>query len=67
MLARLDTAFAAQRDFVANASHELRTPLTLMRTAIDVTLAKPDRGTTQLEAPRLLGPAISSPTLAGGR
>jgi signal transduction histidine kinase len=50
MLARLDAAFAAQRDFVANASHELRTPLTLMRTAIDVTLAKPDRTTSQLEA-----------------
>jgi signal transduction histidine kinase len=50
MLARLDAAFAAQRDFVANASHELRTPLTLMRTAIDVTLAKPDRTSQQLEA-----------------
>ena len=40
MLARLDAAFASQRRFVANASHELRTPLTVMRTAIDVTLAK---------------------------
>ena len=50
MLARLDAAFAAQRDFVANASHELRTPLTLMRTAIDVTLAKSDRTAKQLEA-----------------
>ena len=42
MLARLDAAFASQRRFVANASHELRTPLTVMRTAIDVTLAKPE-------------------------
>jgi signal transduction histidine kinase len=50
MLERLDGAFAGKRDFVANASHELRTPLTLMRTAIDVTLAKPDRTTEQLEA-----------------
>jgi len=41
MLERLDGAFAAQGRFVANASHELRTPLTVMRTAIDVTLAKP--------------------------
>ncbi|MDQ2815622.1 MAG: HAMP domain-containing histidine kinase [Actinomycetota bacterium] len=49
MLERLDHAFAAQRRFVANASHELRTPLTVMRTAIDVTLAKPSRTTQQLE------------------
>jgi signal transduction histidine kinase len=49
MLERLDRAFAAQRRFVANASHELRTPLTVMRTAIDVTLAKPSRTPQQLE------------------
>jgi signal transduction histidine kinase len=49
MLARLDAAFASQRRFVANASHELRTPLTVMRTAIDVTLAKPERTPAQLE------------------
>jgi signal transduction histidine kinase len=49
MLERLDSAFAAQRRFVANASHELRTPLTVMRTAIDVTLAKPNRTAAQLE------------------
>jgi signal transduction histidine kinase len=50
MLERLDQAFAAQRQFVANASHELRTPLTSMRTAIDVVLAKPNRSAEQLEA-----------------
>jgi signal transduction histidine kinase len=49
MLARLDAAFASQLRFVANASHELRTPLTVMRTSIDVTLAKPDRTQAQLE------------------
>ena len=48
MLERLDTAFATQRRFVANASHELRTPLTVMRTAIDVTLAKPSPTVQQL-------------------
>jgi signal transduction histidine kinase len=41
MLERLDRAFTSQRQFIANASHELRTPLTLMRTAMDVVLAKP--------------------------
>jgi signal transduction histidine kinase len=50
MLERLDHAFAAQRRFVADASHEMRTPLTVMRTAIDVTLAKPGRTQEQLEA-----------------
>jgi signal transduction histidine kinase len=49
LLERLDRAFASQRRFVANASHELRTPLTVMRTAIDVTLAKPSRTPRQLE------------------
>ena len=42
MLERLDRAFSSQRQFIANASHELRTPLTVMRTAIDVVLAKPE-------------------------
>ncbi len=50
MLERLDRAFSAQRRFVADASHELRTPLTVMRTAIDVTLAKPARTPDQLES-----------------
>ncbi len=48
MLDRLDAAFTTKRSFVANASHELRTPLTVMRTALDVTLAKPSHTPEQI-------------------
>jgi len=41
MLDRLQAAFVAQQRFIANASHELRTPLTVIRTTVDVALAKP--------------------------
>lgn len=40
MLTRLEAAFDSHRRFIANAGHELRTPLTVMRTTLDVVLAK---------------------------
>jgi two-component system OmpR family sensor kinase len=43
LLARLNSSFAQQRQFMADASHELRTPLSVMHTAADVTLAQPTR------------------------
>ena len=55
MLARLDSAFASQRHFVANASHEMRTPLAIMRTEVDVALADPDASVGEL---REMGEAI---------
>jgi signal transduction histidine kinase len=50
LLERLDGSFESQRRFVANASHELRTPLAMMRTFLDVAIAKPDGAPAQTRA-----------------
>ncbi|HYQ62356.1 HAMP domain-containing sensor histidine kinase [Actinophytocola sp.] len=50
LLARLEAAFDAQRQFVSNASHELRTPLARQRTLLEVALADPAPTAASLRA-----------------
>jgi two-component system OmpR family sensor kinase len=49
MLDRLEAAFDAQREFVADASHELRTPLTVMQGQLEVLAADPDPSPEELQ------------------
>jgi signal transduction histidine kinase len=48
LLGRLEAAFVAGRQFVANASHELRTPLARARTLSEVALADDDATVSSL-------------------
>jgi heavy metal sensor kinase len=48
LLARLETALARERSFVADASHELRTPLALLRAEVELALESP-RSRDELE------------------
>ena len=50
LLARLEAAFAAQRQFIANAAHELRTPLARQRVLGQVALADPGATIESLRA-----------------
>jgi signal transduction histidine kinase len=43
LLRRLRQALQSQRQFMADASHELRTPLSVIRSTVDVTIARQDR------------------------
>ncbi|SDC44566.1 sensor histidine kinase [Actinokineospora iranica] len=63
MLDRLQAAFSAQRQFVANASHELRTPLAVIRTELEVTLADPDADVAEL---RRMAEVVRAATLRAG-
>ena len=49
MLERLETSFAIQKDFIANASHELRTPLTSINGQLEVLMMK-DRSTAEYKS-----------------
>lgn len=47
LLARLNSSFSQQKQFMADASHELRTPLSAIRTTSAVTLHQQDRQTSE--------------------
>jgi heavy metal sensor kinase len=50
MLGRIEDAFERQRRFTGDAAHELRTPLSLMRSQVDLSLARPRTAADYREA-----------------
>ncbi|MEZ4656158.1 MAG: ATP-binding protein [Caldilineaceae bacterium] len=59
MLERLQASFESQQRFVSDASHELRTPLAVIRGECDVTLERPRRAATYIEALQIIGDETS--------
>lgn len=50
MLARIENGFERERRFTGDAAHELRTPLGLMRSQVDLALARPRSAAAYREA-----------------
>ena len=52
LLERLQTAFEAEKELIANAAHELKTPLAVIRAECDITLMKERSGEEYAESLR---------------
>ncbi len=52
MLSRIESAFDRQRRFTSDAAHELRTPISLIRSQVDLALARPRTDAEYVDALR---------------